>query len=413
MNVFQIPSWHPHRCFPWEGIFLQEQARAIAEARPDWNVGVSLWGQGEGFVSSAHLRQSPTCVLEAVATRPYQRALRENLVEFMQPCLWWPERVMGGNRKGLLKSNRANLQKAIRRFGSVDVIHAHVAYPAGWIAMQLSAEFGIPYVITEHQGPFPLPVYTSPDGMLKPILREPLEKADARIAVSPTLANTLASYGIQDVTYVPNLIDEQLYPLTPTRETDDFVFYTLCAMERGKGVGDLIKAARKLIDRLDDPERERLRFKLAGTGSALESFQAEVAMLGLTAFFDWRGPVNQAQARAGFQNCDAFVLTSWHESFGMVYIEANAVGRPVIATRCGGPESIVSIENGLLVDVSDIDQIADALHFMFLNARNYDPAMIRASCLQQFGRDAVVARLEEVYRSVLQRRGDRRHAASA
>jgi glycosyltransferase involved in cell wall biosynthesis len=413
MNVFVIPSWYPHRCYPWEGIFLQEQARAIAEARPDWNVGLCLWGQGEGFVSSAHFKHSPGCVLEALGTRPFERALGDNLVEFMQPCLWWPERVWGGNKQGLLKACRANLKRAIRRFGSIDVIHAHVAYPAGWIAMQLAEEFQLPFVITEHQGPFPLPVYTSPDGNLKAILREPLQRADARIAVSPTLANTLGSYGIQDVTFIPNLIDERQYPLTPTRASDDFVFYTLCAMERGKGVGDLVKAARKFIDRLDDPDRERLRFVMAGAGSALESFQAEVAMLGLTSFFEWRGAVSRDQARHGFRECDAFVLTSWHESFGIVYVEANAVGRPVIATRCGGPESIVSIENGLLVDVSDLDQIADALHFMFMNAKNYDPALIRASCLQQFGRDAVVGHIEEVYRSVLHRRGGQRRAANA
>jgi hypothetical protein len=59
MNLFIIPSWHPHRCFPWEGSFLVEQALAIAGMRPGWKVGVSLWGQGEGFVSTAHLLKPP------------------------------------------------------------------------------------------------------------------------------------------------------------------------------------------------------------------------------------------------------------------------------------------------------------------------------------------------------------------
>jgi len=59
VNVFVIPSWYPHRCYPWEGVFLVEQARVVAEARPQWNLGLSLWGQGEGFVSAAHLLKSP------------------------------------------------------------------------------------------------------------------------------------------------------------------------------------------------------------------------------------------------------------------------------------------------------------------------------------------------------------------
>jgi hypothetical protein len=161
MNVFIIPSWYPHRCFPWEGSFLVEQAEAIASTRPDWKVGLSLWGQGEGFVSTAHLLKSPRCLFDALALRPGERELEPNLVEFMTPALWWPERAFGGNRAALLDANRRNLERAIGRFGPVDILHAHVSYPAGWLAMKLSAETGIPYVLTEHMGPFPLPVYAT------------------------------------------------------------------------------------------------------------------------------------------------------------------------------------------------------------------------------------------------------------
>ena len=41
--------------------------------------------------------------------------------------------------------------------GPADVIHAHVGFPGGAVARALSAEHGIPYVVTEHMSPFPLP----------------------------------------------------------------------------------------------------------------------------------------------------------------------------------------------------------------------------------------------------------------
>ena len=58
------------------------------------------------------------------------------------------------------------------------------------------------------------------------------------------------------------------------------------------------------------------------------------------------------------------VLTSKHEGFGNVIVEAMAVGCPVVATRCGGPEDLIRHEeNGLLVG-QDRQEVADAIRFL-------------------------------------------------
>ncbi|MBI5709760.1 MAG: glycosyltransferase [Candidatus Eisenbacteria bacterium] len=404
MNLFIIPSWYPHRCLPWEGVFLQEQARAIAERRPGWNVGLSLWGQGEGFLSSAHLVKSPRCLLDAQAMKREERVLLPNLVEFVTPALWWPERTFGGNKPALLAANRESLRRAVARFGSVDLIHAHVSYPAGWLAMKLADETGIPYVITEHMGPFPLPVYARRDGRLKGVLREPLERAGARIAVSPMLARTIAGFGIEEPEFIPNLVDERLYGPGPPADPERFTFFTLCVMDAGKGVSDLLKGAARFLSGLRPADRALVSFRLGGDGPQWKALRREATRLGLDGNVTWLGQVPHERAREEFSRCDAFALTSWHESFGIVYVEATASGKPVIATRCGGPEVIVTPENGVLVEVADIEGIAGALDFMLRNARGYDAAKIRARCLERYGREAVVVRLEQVYQRVIQQR---------
>jgi hypothetical protein len=105
----------------------------------------------------------------------------------MTPALWWPERSFGGNKQALLRANRANLERAIQRFGSVGLIHAHVSYPAGWLALRLARDRH-PYVVTEHRGPFPVSCLrlARPHAQAHPARSR--RARGARLAVSPMLA---------------------------------------------------------------------------------------------------------------------------------------------------------------------------------------------------------------------------------
>ena len=113
-------------------------------------------------------------------------------------------------------------------------------------------------------------------------------------------------------------------------------------------------------------------------------------------------------SRHGFETCDCFVLPSHHESFGIVFTEAMACGKPVIATRCGGPEAIVRPESGLLLEVGDVDALADALEHMFRHAHEYDRERIRADFERRFSRAVIVDALEAIYERVCTQRA-RRH----
>ncbi len=401
MHIFIIPSWYPHRCHPLEGTFLLEQATAMGELRPAWNIGISRWGQGEGRVSFAHLRASPQCFAAAV-TPPYafEREVSGNTREFMTRALSWNEAILDGNRGALLEANRRNLRRAERRFGPANLLHAHVSYPGGWIAMHLAAERGIPYVVTEHMGPFPLAVYENTDGSLKPYIREPLERAQARIAVSPALADSIERFGIPRPKYVPNVVDERLYSIARPAPDAPFTFFTLGGMQPVKGFPDLLEAIALFLRRLDEPARARVAFRLGGYGPCLEAYQARCRELGLDRWVSWLGFLSREQARAEFHRCDAYVLASHHESFGIVLVEAMAAGKPVVATRCGGPEGIVTPASGRLVDVRNPAQLAEGMFDLFSRREAYIPEVIRDGYLRQFSRAAVVNRLEEIYAHV-------------
>jgi glycosyltransferase involved in cell wall biosynthesis len=398
-HIFVIPGWYPHRCFPFEGLYIREQALAIGEIHRDWRVTLSLWGQGRTYLSLSHLWRSPLCPFDSRRGPPPLTA-PDNVSELTTPAFTSDLWLLGGNRERILAANRENLRRATERFGPPSILHAHVSYPAGWVAMRLSRETGIPYVVTEHMGPFPLPYFARPDGRLSPLIREPLENADAVIAVSPRLAEGIESFGLERPRVIPNLVDERLYQARPFRGEPPFTFFTLCGMEIGKGIPDLIDAIARLLDSLEPPARDQVRFRLGGEGPFLDRYRRDAEARGLGRCVEWLGLVPRDRAREEFQSCDCFVLASHHESFGIVYIEAMAAGRPVIATRCGGPEAFVNERNGLLVEVGDPAGLTDALRTMLSRARAFDPAAIRAEFLQRYSRPAVVRDLESVYAEV-------------
>jgi glycosyltransferase involved in cell wall biosynthesis len=240
--------------------------------------------------------------------------------------------------------------------------------------------------------------------MLSPLLREPLARADARVAVSPALSERIESFGLPRPRFIPNLVDERMFRAAPVRASHGFTFLTVGAMQQAKGVGDLIQAIAILKGRVDSARWKDLGFRLIGDGPDRGTFQSDARRLGIESSIAWTDPMPREQLIEEFQACDCYVLPSHHESFGIVLVEALASGRPLIATRCGGPESIVNESNGVLVAARDPQALAQALESMLHRARRYDPEALRADFMSRYSRQAVVNALDDVYEEVTNQR---------
>jgi glycosyltransferase involved in cell wall biosynthesis len=396
VKVFFIPSWYPTAQEPTAGIFLRDQALALATQRPGWKIAVSLSPESALWLSQP--RSWPN-LRKLVDRRPHRNEVASNLVEYRRPSVVWTEILRDGNRRGVIAAHRSNVDAAASDFGKFDLIHAHVSYPAGWVAMHLSEELQIPYAVTEHMSPFPFRHFLDERGALKVLVREPLERAAATTAVSPALAREISSFGLPQPGYVPNLVDETFFVPGAPRSDQTCVFFTLAGMREQKGIDDLLRAVARLRNSRPSAGRE-WRFRIGGSGERVQEYRELATQLGLDDVVSWLGTLDREAARDEYQRCDCFVLASRHESFGIVYAEANACGKPIIATRSGGPETIVTPENGLLVEVGNTEAIAHALAEMLDRAREYDPVTIRTQFEERFSRPAVVERLESVYSAI-------------
>jgi phosphatidylinositol alpha-1,6-mannosyltransferase len=116
---------------------------------------------------------------------------------------------------------------------------------------------------------------------------------------------------------------------------------------------------------LDEPTRNKIRYLVAGSGEASDYLKnlARAKQVPLT----FTGEVTDTEKWGLLDACDIFIMPAREiagdfEGFGIVYLEANLCGKPVIAGRSGGiPDAVIDRETGLLVDPEKPSAVAAAI----------------------------------------------------
>jgi phosphatidylinositol alpha-1,6-mannosyltransferase len=129
------------------------------------------------------------------------------------------------------------------------------------------------------------------------------------------------------------------------------------AGEPGKGVELVLQALARLHSRYP-----RLLYVVVGDGDLRPRLEHEVRARFPTLQVWFAGAQPPERLRGFYEAADVFVMPSRQEGFGIVFLEAMAVGRPVIAGRCGGaPEVVADGETGFLVEPSDVETLTARL----------------------------------------------------
>ncbi|MFI9753944.1 D-inositol-3-phosphate glycosyltransferase [Streptomyces collinus] len=170
----------------------------------------------------------------------------------------------------------------------------------------------------------------------------------------------------------------------------------------------LLRAVAVLLDRR--PElRSRVLVPVVGgpSGSGLakpEGLQKLAARLGIADVVRFRPPVGQEQLADWFRAASVLVMPSYSESFGLVAIEAQAAGTPVLAASVGGlPVAVRDGHTGFLVQGHDPAEYARVLGD-FAD----DPQLVprlggqAARHAQSFGWDTAAAATADVYTAAMQ-----------
>ena len=383
-KILIIPTWYPSRANPVSGIFIQSQAVALAR---EYNVAVLVPELvGWRHVLAGKLPRQPK--FEQYAGLPIYR----------ERAFAWIPRARSRSYTSYLRAARRGLERVLSIWGRPDLIHAHVVLPAGWAATQLRKHYPIPLVLTEHSSPFAMHLQTV---FHRRLVQETLAQVDRLITVSPDLAQQIREFQpivktidigeiINTDFFTPSGIDELPSSTSRTR------FLMVALLSKQKGLTCLLEAIRLLVQRGLTP----FEVIVGGDGPERHSVESAARVLGLADRLRFLGQLSPTEVRHWMQRCDVFVLPSLHETFGVVLGEAMACGKPVIATRCGGPEWIVTPDTGRLIDKADPTALAGAMADFIEGRAVYNPATIRQRIVERFGEQAFLRQVSAVYEEI-------------
>jgi len=284
-----------------------------------------------------------------------------------------------------------------------DLIWANWWIPPGLVAARIASKLQIPLVISSHGTDIAL--------LKKPGLTQTLgsyvyKRTNRATVVSSflkkSLTENLNDIAPESVAVLPMPVGMEHFPRTDFQDNDTIRFLSVARYTKQKRLHDIVNAAEKL-------HAEGIDFKvtMVGEGPLENEIRTAVAEKGMAEKFDIGPLVAQQKLGELYRQCDAVLLVSEGEGFGLILVEAGLTGRPVIGSRSGGIVDFIEHDNnGLLIDLGDVDALSACMNKIISNPDEKKRLGEGAyqTAMSSFATDVLVDRMYKVFTSVLESR---------
>jgi glycosyltransferase involved in cell wall biosynthesis len=371
-RVAILATWYPTASRPGSGVFVREQARALAAVADV----VVIYPDPDDH----RARRGAWMIEDAL-----EDGLRTIRVHIARP------RIPGARLVLFAAAVRSALRRLAREDWIPDVLHAHGVGPA--LFALPARRRRVPLVVTEHYSGFALGTVT---GISLWLARFTFARADLVCPVSENLAGHLRRLGVKArVLVMPNAIDtRRFYPKPERRHGGPVRALLVARLTEVKQVPVLLDALALARSRPGAPE---ILLDVAGDGPLLEELRQRADALGLGAAVRWLGRRSGAKVADLMRESDLVVLSSRWENLPVVLQEAMASGLPVVAPAVGGVREIVDDDSGAVVPSGDVTALADAMIGVASRLPAYDRAALQARAVERYGFEAVTNRWLRVY----------------
>ncbi|WP_054939095.1 glycosyltransferase [Paenibacillus ihuae] len=287
-----------------------------------------------------------------------------------------------------------------------DIVHTHWLYPDGTAAILLAKLLGIRVVVHNHEAQMS---FHTDRRIIRWYLNKLLKIADVIIPVSQSAESELLKsvrlpadsvrtkiiYNGVNLSKL-NIIDSRSARALLGLDQDVLHFMTIGTLNYKKGQDILIEALGLL--KQNRPEL-RFHWHVLGEGSEREVYRELIIRHHIEQETTIYGNVDYDQVGLYMCACDYFMLTSRHESFGIVFLEALICGKPVLGSKTGGVPEFVDSSSGILVNVNDMMDTYQGI--LQLLSTKWDGESIRLFYKKHFDLSVFADEINELYASLL------------
>ena len=192
-----------------------------------------------------------------------------------------------------------------------------------------------------------------------------VHRADSVITTSQYAAERIQElYGLRYTpSVIPELIDlagwQKLSDENPGRpDSDKFVVLSVCRFYPRKRLNILLGAAERLRAAIP-----KLSVRIVGGGPEIRHLKSICREKGLQDIVVWRQDISQSELAHEYNSCDIFCLPSVQEGFGLVFLEAMAHGKAIVAVRSGAAPEVA--RHGALVEPDSVSSLAEAIELLY------------------------------------------------
>lgn len=369
INLLVLPELFPEFEGDWKGVFIEDYLKSV-ESINTQTLYVRLRGEKKGVSDEKF--------------RGHFKVRRVNLANkkvspFLKPFMYFK-----WFSKGI---------KLGRQYSDVNIIHAHGAVLNGSLAYFISKKRKIPFVVTEHTGPYSRILNS---WLKSKISKFVFNKAAKVLVVSEYQKNEVLKLGIPaekvEVSYNP--VNTETFKKSSENESKTIAFVS--RFDEFKGGLRTVKSFHQLIEKY--PE---YRLTMVGEGEESDLIKTYVQSNGLGDKVTLKGTLTKSQIAEVLDKSSFFVFPSRHETFGLVVAEALSCGLPVVCTNTTSPKEFINDKNGILVSPDSIKEITAGMEQMIDNREKYNSDLIHSEIEERFGLGNFGSYLIGLYKRVM------------
>jgi len=380
LNILFIPKWYPSEIHFKSGIFVEEFAK-VASLYHQVTV-LFVYPSTKRFKGFYEIAQDEKKGDLRVIKVRYKPSLP--LPGIIETALfnWWIKYIFN---KHLAPNYKP------------DIIHAHI-FKAGPAALAIGKLTNSPVLLSEHSMEFTSKKYLTLEFRI--FAKHILNKFARILPVNYALKDNMQALAPKaKFTVLPNVVNTELFhpAFAKTQLDNKKRILHVSGLTYVKRIQDILKVLSIIKEK-----RQDFLLDIVGDGPEKKKAEQLTAQYNLKDFVTFHGMKSKEAVAQFMRKCDFFILPSLTENLPCVILEAQACGKPVIASKVGGiPEIVKDGENGILIHPKNNKALQSSIEYMLDNYSRYSSQKIVDYVQANFSYQAVAGKLDQIYQDTV------------